>query len=349
MTRRSLGAGLGALALIGTLGPAPDGAAKPPDLPQNQRIIVVPPDHDAGGPIWTSPPFPRIDRPGSDADNFDYYYQELLKKGAGEGRESGQPGAGESALRAAWGLLPPSEQRALALSLLYSVHPFVALDLTEGGGEEECEGPADPEEGVDPAPKSARMHANLPGVREQVDGLMKACRLAMADGRPAKAADLARQAHALDPERVKADPLAYKLCLLEWKEEPCPAGPKSPKCPACPQPGQNVEKVTLCPHLPPIDPGVVQAREVLEDKGVFGRPCGEATPGGSGDTPCRKGCCPCRRVARFMTWVCQSCNTEVDVDWRGLWVSCAIPVGGTVVNVRYSGGLFSFWMTETAH
>jgi hypothetical protein len=39
----------------------------------------------------------------------------------------------------------------------------------------------------------------------------------------------------------------------------------------------------------------------------------------------------------------------VDVDWRGLRVSCAIPVGGTVVNVRYSGGLFSFWMTETAH
>jgi hypothetical protein len=69
-------------------------------------------------------------------------------------------------------------------------------------------------------------------VEAQVSGLMKACYLAIWTGQHEKAADLARQAHALDPARVESDPIVYKLQLLHdcrsCQEEACGV----PACPA---------------------------------------------------------------------------------------------------------------------
>src|SRR5262249_19850765 len=96
-------------------------------------------------------------------------------------------------------------------------------------------------------------------------GLMKACRLAAEAGDMSRAADLARQAHALDPARVEADPLVYKMHLLAGAAakgsaegcEPCP------RCPHVRAPGQgDIEAPAsmCCPDRPPADPKVVPAR-----------------------------------------------------------------------------------------
>jgi hypothetical protein len=118
-------------------------------------------------------------------------------------------------------------------------------------------------------PKCEALHAKYvkqAGVKEQVDGLMKACYLAVGDGRFEKAADLARQAYALDPTRVEGDPIVYKLHLLVEHEEPavikgcCPKS-ECPKCcpaeqqkPKCDDPG-----LSLCPELPSVSGDVPAA------------------------------------------------------------------------------------------
>src|SRR5262249_48898039 len=82
----------------------------------------------------------------------------------------------------------------------------------------------------DVCPKCAALHAKATraqgdAARElMVDGLLKACRLAVADGRVATAADPARQAHALDPARVESEPMVLKLDLLE-QYKPRPVAP----------------------------------------------------------------------------------------------------------------------------
>ena len=43
---------------------------------------------------------------------------------------------------------------------------------------------------------------------------MKACHLALSDGRHAKAVQMAREAYALDPMRVATDPVVYKMHLI---------------------------------------------------------------------------------------------------------------------------------------
>ncbi len=81
-----------------------------------------------------------------------------------------------------------------------------------------------------------------------VDGLMKACYLSLAIGRYGHAVDLARQAYALDPERVESDPVVSRLHLLAT-DHPRHAGVR--------------------PVLPAVDPDTVKA---LDDvlKGVDG-------------------------------------------------------------------------------
>jgi hypothetical protein len=68
-------------------------------------------------------------------------------------------------------------------------------------------------------PWGCRGCCEAPGVAEQVTALMKACHLALSCGAHAKAAELARQAHALDAERVAADPVVYKMHLLALKKD----------------------------------------------------------------------------------------------------------------------------------
>jgi len=74
--------------------------------------------------------------------------------------------------------------------------------------------------GEDVCPKCSAMHAQATKAQEDaarrmmVEGLLKACRLAVMDGRFARAAELAREAHALDAARVECEPMVIKLDLL---------------------------------------------------------------------------------------------------------------------------------------
>ena len=128
----------------------------------------------------------------------------------------------------------------------------------------------DCEKGCESAcPKCEKMHQAVmkraqqkaAGVKEQVDGLLKACYFAVREGRNAKAADLARQAHALDPKRVEGDPLVYKLHLLAEKGqcEECETPRES--SPACPKYTTDPveDNVSLRPALPEVDPEIVPA------------------------------------------------------------------------------------------
>jgi hypothetical protein len=82
--------------------------------------------------------------------------------------------------------------------------------------------------------KAASSQSCEPGVEEQVRGLIKACRLAVSDGRLELAARLAREAHALAPERVLSDPLLAQMYAQADKPARCstPAADE-PTCPVC--------------------------------------------------------------------------------------------------------------------
>jgi hypothetical protein len=119
-----------------------------------------------------------------------------------------------------------------------------------------------------------------PGVEQQVNGLMKACRLLVSEGLHQQAAELARQAYALDPERVLADPLIYKMHLLA----DAPAAHRSggseasepPSCPYCPVRGKPIREIApdkkkndsgpttfLVPRMPKVDYKVVPALKLV--------------------------------------------------------------------------------------
>ncbi len=68
-------------------------------------------------------------------------------------------------------------------------------------------------------------NCTIPGVAEQVTGLLKACYFAIEEERYEKAADLARQAFALDPARVLGDPIIYKFNLLQTPKTNCNSCP----------------------------------------------------------------------------------------------------------------------------
>jgi hypothetical protein len=146
------------------------------------------------------------------------------------------------------------------------------------GSEEESEPRSEVKQPV--CPNAEALHArHEAGVRVQVEGLLKACYLALEDGRSEKAADLARQAHALAPELVEADPVLYKLHLVAGssvgagrsRHEPekceapaCPAvsrGPSNLTLPAPPEQPCPEGLVVPCP--PPVDQGVVAALDAL--------------------------------------------------------------------------------------
>jgi tetratricopeptide (TPR) repeat protein len=111
-------------------------------------------------------------------------------------------------------------------------------------------------------PKAEAMHAKYAGVAEQVAGLMKACYLAIREKRFEKAADLARQAHALDPRRVEADPLIYKMHLLGEKclEQAAPrTGPETQQAP----PADEPQEFSLRPALPGTPADIVGVLDAL--------------------------------------------------------------------------------------
>jgi tetratricopeptide (TPR) repeat protein len=94
----------------------------------------------------------------------------------------------------------------------------------------------------------------------KAEELLAQCRRMMYAGRQKEAAVLARQAYQLDPKTASADPLVYKLQLPA-------AAPGTPVPTAKTVPAKVTKParkpVTLCPCLPPIDPGVVQALDKI--------------------------------------------------------------------------------------
>jgi hypothetical protein len=92
-------------------------------------------------------------------------------------------------------------------------------------------------------------HADKIAVRIQVRALMKACRRAMERGDHDKAADLAREAFALDPQAVEGDPLVYKMHLLTLKKQQ-PAATTGERLPERPQVGEWHSAPAVCPPAP---------------------------------------------------------------------------------------------------
>jgi hypothetical protein len=196
------------------------------------------------------------------------------------------------------------------------------------------------------------------GVAEQVAGLMKACRLAAEAGDNARAADLARQAEALDPEAVTADPLVYKLHLLT-------PGTKNPgECPAasCPRrqdpseaapPAVTEEAeppLTLRPALPAVDPGVVSALDgLLDECRVFpSKPeekyplCDDVSEGSEAPAP--------NWGELLGTLLGSHGRAELGIDLPdgGVRVSCAIRCAGKVYHLVYREGAISLWTAPDA-
>jgi hypothetical protein len=91
-------------------------------------------------------------------------------------------------------------------------------------------------------------HSYQSGVSVMVDGLMKACYLSLAVGRYGHAVDLARQAYALDPERVEGDPVVSRLHLLATDH------PRHAGC-------ERHKDTGVQPVLPAVDPDTVKALE----------------------------------------------------------------------------------------
>jgi hypothetical protein len=155
---------------------------------------------------------------------------------------------------------PPTQENPLWLQLFESM----GLSQTWSGGM------------VLPKPNNVRDSADIePGVEPMVFDLMKVCHLLMSQGMQHQAAELARQAYALDPQRVSADPLVYKMHLLA-ESSPTPAGASKesepPTCPYCPSIGKPIREIVpekkkskdspttfFVPSLPPIDYEVVPA------------------------------------------------------------------------------------------
>lgn len=131
------------------------------------------------------------------------------------------------------------------------------------------------------------------GVAVEVTGLLKACHLALGCGNYAKATQLAREAYALDAERVAADPVIYKMHLLTCKMDKCRdccdgdeccGGDKDCCCPGkivvqgrcaisglvvnnLPKPCVRVQ--LLPPSLPPLDATViVELQKLLDEETV---------------------------------------------------------------------------------
>jgi hypothetical protein len=185
--------------------------------------------------------------------------------------------------------------------------------------------PQDETPGPSACPKCEKLHAaHAKGTHEQVEGLMKACRLAAEAGRHVRAAELARQAFALDAERVQADPLVYKMHLLARKRDKgkarhCRPDRGAEECePTCPRTESGPE-----PMLPPVDAGVVGALEqILEESEA--RP--EEAPPHAGVS-------------------LHGCYFDVDCSWTGLRMRGEVPLRGSLYHLQFWNGAVSGWVT----
>jgi hypothetical protein len=105
----------------------------------------------------------------------------------------------------------------------------------------------------------------------------------MNEGLHEQAAELARQAFVLDPERVAADPLIYKMHLLATTPAKHSAGSEEasepPSCPYCPNSGKPIPGIVpakkkpksgpttlLVPPVPSVDYEVVSGEEEASEE-----------------------------------------------------------------------------------
>jgi hypothetical protein len=233
----------------------------------------------------------------------------------------------------------------------------------EKGSAEPCEEVVCPKMCGSVCPKCEAMHAKhakQAGVKEQVDGLMKACYLALGDGRFEKAADLAHQAHALDPDRVEGDPLIWKLHLLaEPSIQPAPTKDACPKshcprscpikeyAPACDVPG-------LRPDLPDVSSDLPAALdEVLTDKDELSKK--------ADDEDAKKRCFSlgldmecCGISLEQVGLLLQGCflppplterSMHLTLGTSGIGVQGTVPCNGVNYTVYFRDGVFLMWMT----
>ncbi|HEY7426900.1 MAG TPA: hypothetical protein VH682_21875 [Gemmataceae bacterium] len=196
--------------------------------------------------------------------------------------------------------------------------------------------------------KKAEASRTEPGVAEEVGGLMKACRLLMNEGLHEQAAELARQAYALDPERVMADPLIYKMHLLadtpvkpsSGSSEDC----EPSSCPYCPSIGKPIPGIVpekkasksspttlLIPPLPPVDYEVVPVLDrVLTEPAGAEEESEEEAPSS---------------LQELIETIMDGAGVDADGGLRlsGEW-SC----GGNVYHLRYHRGCLAIWKTPDA-
>jgi hypothetical protein len=215
-----------------------------------------------------------------------------------------------------------------------------------------CEPATSPEATTD-ASKTA------PGVEQQVNGLMKACRLLMNEGLHEQAAELARQAFAMDPERVMADPLIYKMHLLATTPRSAGSSESSEpsSCPYCqpigkPIPGIVPDKkktehpptTLLVPPMPPIDYEVVPALDR-----VLTETAEKAKPAGAEETSEEEASSSLDELIEAMMGgpgqMLFGFGVNADGSWR---VSGEQTVGANVYHVLFSKGCLAIWKTPDA-
>ncbi|HZY88190.1 MAG TPA: hypothetical protein VFE78_25365 [Gemmataceae bacterium] len=181
-------------------------------------------------------------------------------------------------------------------------------------------------------PKCERLHAaHVKGAHEQVEGLMRACRLAAEAGRHAKAAELAREAYAMDAERVMADPLVYKMHLMALKRDKgkarCRPDRASEECePSCPrtEEGNGLAPATKdALEPPPVDASVVGALERLLEES-------EARP---------------EEGPHHSAVSLHGRYFDVDCTWTGLHVRGQLPVRSSLYHLQFWNGAVSGWVT----
>jgi hypothetical protein len=195
---------------------------------------------------------------------------------------------------------------------------------------------------AEPAPVCPRAEAmHLAAVRAEVDGLMKACHLALAEGRFEKAADLAREAHALDAERVEADPVVYKLHLLVVQEQHRKQNEEQ-----APRPftyyGQRSATVNEpCSRCPAAEPPVADLDHLVrEAEQAHGVVCVEQQS---------KGCPFAPLVAEVQDWVDHFANRHgsilIGLGVRGIEVQGQFPGEECSYNALWpwNGACFVFW------
>ena len=211
----------------------------------------------------------------------------------------------------------------------------------------------------------------VPGVDEEVTDLMKACHLALSCGRYAKAAQLAREASALDAKRVAADPIVYKMHILALKMdkghcccdddcccEPCDdpnccchaktANKPLPPMPSCPV------IVMLPPALPPVDPGIVVQLERVYDEAkvkvshaklkleVIEEESEAPEVPKAIAKPFRVQVSPAPAIITYddlLRFIPGETWTELDLKTKRVRVLWRVRVGDAVYRVRYDGGL----------